>query len=373
MLKQSITKIVRAKLGKAYVVQWNESGAQPNAVFSTPPPPPPSTALWTDWLGLVLSANDSAPVLGVSQNNVPVFADLEADSPHILVSAATGGGKSVLTKMILSQGINRGAGAVILDFKRTSHSWAFNIPGTLYAKDIKDIHDALVAIGEEANRRNMAADDPLCIVGPRLYLVCEEMNATIFKLSQYWEEVKPRGGPKISPAIAGLRDVLFMGRHVNINVIAVAQMLTARAIGGPEARENFAIRCLSRYTLNAWKMLCPEISPMPKKSRTQGRWQIVKNGEAFDTQVIFATDAQARAHALEGAMHENLTIVSQEPLQIVNMTLSDAYRHFDGIAPTLDALRKAAQRDGFPAVAERTTRGNMYDYAALTEYFSARA
>ncbi|MFG1940395.1 hypothetical protein [Micromonospora tulbaghiae] len=71
------------------------------------------------------------------------------------------------------------------------------------------------------------------------------------------------------------------------------QMLTARAIGGPEARENFGIRCLARYTANNWKMLVPEAA-MPRASRTLGRWQIVIGGQATETQVAYLTAAEAR-------------------------------------------------------------------------------
>lgn len=39
-----------------------------------------------------------------------------------------------------------------------------------------------------------------------------------------------------------------MGRQVRLHVLLVAQSATARAIGSPEMRENFATRILVRYT-----------------------------------------------------------------------------------------------------------------------------
>src|SRR5690606_30313218 len=110
----------------------------------------------------------------------------------------------------------------------------------------------------------------------------------IAQLANWWAEVRERSDPKRSPAIAALGELLFMGRSAKVNVLAVAQMLTARSIGGPEARENFAIRCLARYTANAWKMLVPEAA-MPRPSRTLGRWQIVVGGQATETQVAYLT------------------------------------------------------------------------------------
>jgi hypothetical protein len=105
--------------------------------------------------------------------------------------------------------------------------------------------------------------------GPRVLVICEELNATIGQLTNYWADAREKGDPKRSPAVAALSELLFMGRSAKHNVLAIAQMLTARAIGGPEARENFGIRFLASYTKNAWKMLVPEAA-MPRASADSG-------------------------------------------------------------------------------------------------------
>jgi hypothetical protein len=99
--------------------------------------------------------------------------------------------------------------------------------------------------------------------------------------------------PKTSPAVQAFRNTLYMGRSAKVNVFAVAQMLTALTTGGPEARENFGVRALARYTKNNWQMLVPEAG-MPRASRTQGRWQIVVGGEATETQVCFLSQVEAQ-------------------------------------------------------------------------------
>jgi hypothetical protein len=163
------------------------------------------------------------------------------------------------------------------------------------------MHEALLRTAALADERNdlalhEAEDwDP----GPRVLVICEELNATIGQLANYWADVREKGDPKKSPAIVALADLLFMGRSAKVNVLAIAQMLTARAIGGPEARENFGIRCLARYTKNAWKMLVPEAA-MPRSSRTLGRWHMVIGGQAIEVQVAYLTTSQARALANPG-------------------------------------------------------------------------
>ncbi|MBT2510829.1 hypothetical protein J7I98_34435 [Streptomyces sp. ISL-98] len=85
-----------------------------------------------------------------------------------------------------------------------------------------------------------------------------------------------------------------------MHVLLVAQSATARALGGPEVREQFATRILARYSVNAWRMLAPEIHPAPKSTKHTGRAQVVIGGTARETQVLFFTDAEAREWATTG-------------------------------------------------------------------------
>lgn len=93
------------------------------------------------------------------------------------------------------------------------------------------------------------------------------------QLARYWERTRESGDPKVSPAIDALNEVLHMGRQVRMHVLLVAQSATARALGGPEVREQFATRILARYSMNAWRMLAPRSTPRrsPPSNRTAPR------------------------------------------------------------------------------------------------------
>ncbi|WP_245607662.1 pRL2-11 [Streptomyces prunicolor] len=269
---------------------------------------PPSKVVFSDpkVRELVKKVPESAPLIGLERGQKIVSVDLDAESPHVLVSAGTGGGKSVILRTIASQLIHHGAHGYILDFKRVSHMWARGVKNVEYCRDISDIHDALVRLGAEGQRRIHVAEhlgddaDP-SEIGPRMVILLEEINATMKQLTRYWEKIKEKGDPKISPAVDALAEILFMGRAVRLHVLLVAQSATARALGGPEMRENFATRILARYTQNAWKMLVPEVQPAPKSTRHIGRAQVVLGGMAHETQVLFMTDAEARAWAMAGS------------------------------------------------------------------------
>lgn len=191
--------------------------------------------------------------LGAGPGSRPVVLSLHEDSPHMAVSAGSGAGKSVFAMLVAVQVLARAGRVVILD-RKGSHRWALNLPGVDYCTKPAQMHAALIRLAELADERNtLALHEPEdWNPGERVLVICEELNATIGQLVNYWAVTRERGEPKKSPAVSAIADILFMGRSAKVNMLAIAQMLTARAIGGPEARENFGIRCLARYTTNAW-------------------------------------------------------------------------------------------------------------------------
>ncbi|MFE5994578.1 hypothetical protein [Streptomyces sp. NPDC056453] len=193
----------------------------------------------------------------------------------------------------------------VLDTKRISHPWAHGIDGVTYCRDIADIHDQLIELGQIGRLRTRIADevgidaDPKTI-GPRVLILLEEINAIMKQLARYWEKIRESGGPKASPALDALNEILYMGRQLRMHVLLVAQSATARALGGPEVREPFATRILARYSVNAWRMLAPEVHPAPKSTKHHGRAQVVIGGSARETQVLFCTETEARELATTG-------------------------------------------------------------------------
>jgi hypothetical protein len=336
MLKSQVKALVMSKLALQDVTfSWNLASTN-HYVTVTQSPRPPSKVLFSDPAvqALVEKAPESAPLIGLSHRGTVVSVDLDAESPHVLVSAGTGGGKSVILRAIYSQALHNGGNGFVLDRKRHSHKWARGIPGSTYCREIEDIHDALVRLGNEGDRRNRIVDDwegddTLAPVGPRMMILLEEVNATIRKLKSFWAEIRdPKTDPKESPAIAALGEILFMGRAVKMHVLAVGQSITANAIGGPEMRENFATRILARYSRNAWNMLVPEVQPAPKATKHIGRAQVVLGGNARETQVVFFTDAEARDWAMRrppvaaSQGHNGASHLGQTPVTVTDPSVT---------------------------------------------------
>ncbi|MGJ5899311.1 helicase HerA domain-containing protein [Streptomyces niveiscabiei] len=303
-----VADLITQKLAlEGVTFSWHPAGRTPYVLVKKTRRPPSKAAFKDPTVReLVAGAPEAAPVIGIGTGGRTVSVDLDAESPHILVNASTGGGKSVTLRCIACQMLHNGSRVFVLDYKRISHPWARGIPGVTYCADIADIHDALIELGMEGRRRVRAAEelgnDAVDAIGPRLLILLEEVNATMKQLARYWERTRESGDPKISPAIDALNEVLYMGRQVRMHVLLVAQSATARALGGPEVREQFATRILARYSMNAWRMLAPEVHPAPKSTKHPGRAQVVIGGTAHETQVLFFTDAEARAWATAGPL-----------------------------------------------------------------------
>jgi hypothetical protein len=341
--RSAVTGIVKERLGLTDVdVKYHLKGRKPYAELKQTPRPR-AKALFSqpDVKQLVLDAKESAPFIGYGPCETPVSVDLDSESPHILVSASTGGGKSVIARGMACQALHNGAQVLMLDRKRISHKWARGIPQVHYARDISEIHDAFMWLGEELERRTRIVDDwegdeTQAPVGPRLIIVVEEVNATVSRLKKYWTKAKGKGEDKDSPAIEAFGDTLFMGRAIKMHIIAVGQSITAQAIGGPEMRECFGTRILARYTRNAWGMLVPEVTPIPRSTRHVGRAQVVLGGVATETQVAFFSEAETREWATSGTVAPPLDLYGQ-----------DVTSHRHTPAPTLEDA-PAASRDVTP-------------------------
>jgi hypothetical protein len=394
-VRSEIERIICDKLGISdSVVSWRTAGREPHVTVQIAPRPP-KKVLWKDAIELMEKAPESAPVIGIGPRGVPVAVDLNTESPHVLISGGSGAGKSVVTQTLTAQLMRHGAHVIVLDLKRHSQKWLRGLPNVVYCREPAEMHSALISAAAEGDRRNIIIDDEGEEAGaalPRIIILAEEMNATIGALQEYWESVRDKSDSKKSPAVSALGKILFMGRAVRLTVFAIAQMMTARAIGGPEARENFPVRILARYSKNAWQMLVPEIQPMPRQNRHPGRWQVCIAGVATETQVTYGKDGQLREWAeSECACHPRtgadsvptvadqdggvasvlgqgrLTVVPEPvgPPELAGVSLSQAVA--DGVlsVPLAVARRESTRDPEFPRSIGRDGSAKLYDPAEL--------
>ena len=253
-------------------------------------------------------------VLGYGIGGDPVIRSLGKAVPHWGLSMPSGDGKSVCAELLAAQMLFHGAVCLILDYKVFSHPWAlFAMPNVSYAGTTEQIHLTLIWLMDEAARRKQRGLDLIRmdgtfagVIGSPIFVVAEELNATIIQLKAYWTAI---GGTGESPAVTALREMLFTGRQLGIHFLLIAQKLTVAALGGKDsaARENCAgILMGGSASASSWKMLADDVE-RPAKQSVQGRHFVVDHGNVALCQVAYLNPAgqagpEARQLALAGTV-----------------------------------------------------------------------
>lgn len=232
---------------------------------------------------------DSEVVLGQgTQGRVAV--DLDSESPHILVNAPTGRGKTTVARSVAVQRLIKGDLVVVLDRKMHSHMWARELsPVVHYADTTELIGSALVNLGRELQKRNQIIKSGSDDLGPRIVVVFEETNATLSAL----KVLDKRNTPGGYGALDAFADLMFMGRAVQMHVIAFAQLASYRSGLTAELLENFGTKVLISPSPQAWKWLAADCGPHRTPSELKGRGMVCSSGKARETQLSYLPEAEA--------------------------------------------------------------------------------
>lgn len=248
----------------------------------------------------VPASTDAKIVLGIGPDG-PVTVDLDSESPHILVNAPTGLGKSAVARSAGVQRLAQGDLLVILDVKMHSHRWARPLaPVAYYADTDASVGASLVNLGVELHRRNQIVRDwegdiKDAPVGPRIVVMFEETNATLSHLAVMDKQIA-EGGYK---ALDAFRDVIFMGRAVKIHIIAFAQLASYRSGLSADLIENFGTKVLIGASPRAWKWLVPECGRYRAARELDGRGIVCHGTRAVETQLLWVDEDSAREHVLD--------------------------------------------------------------------------
>lgn len=241
----------------------------------------------------------SGVVLGIGASG-PVTVDLDDESPHILVNAPTGLGKSGVARSVGVQRAAQGDLVVFLDVKMHSHRWVRGLePIAHYADTDADVGATLVNLGMELHRRNRIVRDHVgdvkdAPVGPRIIVIFEETNATLTHLAALDKRVA-EGGYR---ALDAFRDVMFMGRAVKMHVVAFAQLASYRSGLTADLIENFGTKILVGASTKAWKWLVPECGSYRSTAEVRGRGLVCRGNRATETQLLWIDEQSAREHVL---------------------------------------------------------------------------
>jgi hypothetical protein len=395
--KARLSSVVASRLNLAEVSSsWTWTDGRHVATFGVPPKPP-SRVSFADALAILDSLKDTELAMGLGLRGLAEVFSLALESPHLLIAGGSGAGKSVLLAFLVGQLMRRGYGVVVMDAKFLSHMWLRRVPGVLYCSEAEELHEALLWLEGEMFRRARAAAKGDTSAFQPLVVLMEEMAGATNRLRQHWGSIKGPGDAQQSPAITAMVNLSSMGRELKMHVLMAGQSLTAKTVGGPENRENFAGRALARATAAQWRMLAPQIKPAPTKRQAPGRWHLVVGDTLREFQAPFIDlkdeeDPQSTARLIEwatgGAPMPDVPamLAAWEPEGGATTWYDDSpsseavtpagvsLRQFsDEQGLNLATVRKWADRQDFPSeVGIGANRTRLYDRDHLKDYVRAR-
>lgn len=247
---------------------------------------------------LETQSGPSRPILGWGPGSVPFGLDLDSDSPHLLFSSKSGGGKSVFLKVTAAQLLRWGADLYVLDYKRVSHRWTNGPDGLLdgvrcYARDIESIHHEVMGLFAIVKARYEQCDDLTAEHDlpdyHRVVILCDEVTETIKALRAWW--YRQAGNRKKScPSADALESILNMGRAARVHILGSWQRAEARHVPGQSAgRENFDIKVMVGANKQTFDMLTGGAEFVPPNNRPG--WAVVAHGfETTEIQRVLADD-----------------------------------------------------------------------------------
>lgn len=408
-VKKRLLSSVNQRLGmKGAGATWQLEGDAPRVLISSPPTPP-DTVTFPDVRRFLEATAEWEFFYGVTGASEAFSISISGDTPHGVVSAGSGGGKSTLLKGKVMQAGHKGWFTVIMDWKEESQEWAEDLPGVRYVRTTEAIHDMCVALGDEVEWRKANKGAPRV----RTLIVAEEWSITAPLLTEYWsylrstsEAEERKQMPLRSPAITSLMKVIFAGRSLGLFLELVAIRFSARVTNGnADLRESFQVINMNRWKPATEKMLAPHIKPFPKNVQTPGRWVAVNGTEAVIYQAPLYTDDEAREwhqsgipvpaspwterypstpanspnmHATLGdQLGDRLTRLTRPALEarpVSPMKLSDLWEGLEYLDVTLAILRHGAKSDPeFPGVVSGDQfNGYRYSPAEVSEWARKR-
>lgn len=254
--------------------------------------------------------DDGGPVdmvpYGVGQDGKWLHADLTGTTPHVLISAPTGWGKTSFMSIFAAWVSSRGGIVDICDPKMIGFEVFEGVPNIHIHTEIADMAATITEFREEVQSRYRARKAGTNIDDRNRYplrlLILDEMGTLVVMLKRYYDrEIKQRGDPSEPPWFEDVLIGLWQGRAAGCHIITGAQQANAQVLISSDARDQYGLKIAAGpQSHNAWAMLYgPSTRPISAGEK-KGRAIAGIGAQLQTVQLAMIEPQQARELALAG-------------------------------------------------------------------------
>lgn len=226
-------------------------------------------------------------------------------TPHVVVAASTGWGKTVTLNVICAHVLSRGARVTILDPKRIGFVTAFrDHPQVSLRTNVDSQVGGIAEFLAEMERRYVLIeqyphikDDPELYFQP-YFLVEDEKGSLTAAIRAWWKKQGEKGTPQ---PILDQKVILWQARAAGMHVITAAQQANLDVFIDSDGRDQYMYRIASGpQTRSSWTMLFPGTAKM-RVAVKKGRAVIGEGpNHVKEVQLARITEREAAAIAMAG-------------------------------------------------------------------------
>jgi hypothetical protein len=281
--QKAVNELVAARLGGEWDAHWHTADYY---VTFTRPPRAPSRVAWAP------SSDEFRVYVGQSKRDQPITVNVATESPHGLVAAGTGAGKTSTLLLFILHALLHGWVVDIIDPKRRSFLFLRHVPGVRIHTDIESMIRAVEEFYLSMDGVNAAVElgnlDPARLF--RRLLVIDEMTSFIEYARNHYRR---SGGKGDLPTGLQIQYVALQGRQAEHRMVVAPHQADAKIFGGTAVRGSFGFRLvLGAMNRTLWVTAFGYAKQVAYNARIKGRGLIgLGEGDPEEIQFAHATEA----------------------------------------------------------------------------------
>jgi hypothetical protein len=289
-----VAEMVSDRLGGTWATSVDWTHQRLTLTRQAPPAADPVLPDRLNWVFDPAQPIDRVPI-GCRADGSVVVADLTSESPHVLISATTGWGKSSLLSVLVAHVASKGGLVDVCDPKRIGFSHFLGLGSIRVHTDIGSMVGAVEQFKREMDSRYRQMEQGRDVSALPLRLaVIDELGSFRAQVAQQW---KGKGQP---PTFALIQQILWQGRAARMHMVVACQQASARVLGDTDCRDQFALRVAAGPQSIASSTMLFGGEPMPEITMRKGRAVCGIAAELVPVQLAYLDPARARQIAAAG-------------------------------------------------------------------------